>query len=190
MSWIEEKKINIQKFIYGCNHIINYHSDDLLTRKNKATKPDNNLLWGKCYFVSEAIYYSRGGKDSGYKPMNMRHENTSHWFILGPMGAVIDLTAKQYFCIPNYQKAKGRGFLPTEKGISKRGLEFYNRVISHLNFCARFPVNEHSPHLAQLGSSVSKSISCFPPLTVFDHSKSSSIGALKPAFLLPKKLRK
>ena len=49
------------------------------------------------------------------------------------MGAVIDLTAKQYSSIPDYQKAKGRGFLPTENGISKRGLEFYKRVIDYLN---------------------------------------------------------
>ena len=124
------KKKNVQRFIYGSRKVIYNNSDDLLTKANKESKPDNCPYWGKCYIVSEAIYYYMGGKESGFKPMNMKHENTSHWFIMSPLGSIIDETAKQYETRPDYTKAKCKAFLPTKLKISKRSLEFYNRVIA------------------------------------------------------------
>ena len=134
MNHKETKKNNIQKFIYGCRYVIVHNSDDLLTKANKSSKPNDlrRFFWGKCYIVSEAIYYHMGGKQSGYKPMNIKHENTSHWFIMSPLGSIIDETAKQYKTVPDYTKAKCKAFLPTKAKISKRSLVFYNRVIEYL----------------------------------------------------------
>lgn len=67
---------------------------------------------GHCYVASEAYYHLRGGK-----PMNMRHEGVSHWFILDG-DEIVDLTADQFETVPDYSTARGCGFLT--KKPSKR----------------------------------------------------------------------
>ena len=61
--------------------------------------------------------------------MNMTHEGESHWFLRSDKHGIVDLTVMQYEIRPDYSQAKGRGFLPTKLGISKRSLEFHQRVI-------------------------------------------------------------
>jgi len=75
-----------------------------------------------CYVASEVYcYYARGD----VKPMNMRHEGESHWFVLDN-GQVVDLTADQFKSAPDYSKARGRGFLT--KQPSKRAWILIDRV--------------------------------------------------------------
>ena len=125
----DDKVIDLKKYIEAANKIISNNSDDLLTKENEKTKPKGNKHWGKCYIVSESMYFHLGGKKSGFKPMNMKHEGRSHWFLKSPQDEVIDLTAEQYDTIPDYKIAIGKGFLPTIEGISKRSMEFYRRVL-------------------------------------------------------------
>jgi hypothetical protein len=66
---------------------------------------------GNCYVTSEAIYHLLGGKKSGWKPMRMRHENDSHWFLRHSSGVIIDATVAQFKTMPDYSKAVGCGFL-------------------------------------------------------------------------------
>jgi len=66
---------------------------------------------GNCYYTSEALYHLLGGKSAGWKPMHMRHERQSHWFLKHESGLVLDATFKQFKTKPNYKKAKGKGFL-------------------------------------------------------------------------------
>jgi len=80
---------------------------------------------GHCYIASEAYHHIKGGKDSGLKPMNMRHEGASHWFLLDG-DRVIDLTAYQFNTPPDYSKARGRGFLTREP--SRRAQILMRRV--------------------------------------------------------------
>jgi len=68
-------------------------------------------MQGNCYVASEALYHLMGGKAAGWKPMNMRHEDESHWFLRHKSGMIIDQTAFQFETKPDYTKAVGRGFL-------------------------------------------------------------------------------
>ena len=126
---VDTKVIELKEYLDATTRVIEKNSDDLLTKDNQKTKPKGNKYWGKCYIASESIYYHFGGKESGLKPMNMKHEGRSHWFLKSSKNEIIDLTSEQYETIPDYSIAIGKGFLPTTKGISKRSLEFYNRVL-------------------------------------------------------------
>ena len=70
---------------------------------------------GNCYVTSEALYHVLGGKPAGWKPMRMRHENDSHWFLLNTnTGQRIDATCFQFNKPPSeaqYSRAIGSGFL-------------------------------------------------------------------------------
>jgi hypothetical protein len=77
-------------------------------------------LSGHCYVASEAFYHLVGGK-----PMNVRHEGVSHWFILLD-DEVVDLTAAQFDTPVDYSKARGCGFLT--KQPSKRCQVVLDRI--------------------------------------------------------------
>ena len=118
------------KYLEATDKVIRDDSNDLLTKENEKTKPSGNAYWGKCYIASESMYHYYGGKDSAFKPMNMKHEGRSHWFLRRrDDNQIIDPTATQYKTMPDYSLAVGRGFLPTKEGISSRSNEFLNRVL-------------------------------------------------------------
>lgn len=85
---------------------------------------------GNCYITCEALYHLLGGKASGYKPMYMKHEGTSHWFLQLTFGwaaydkktIIIDPTVKQFKNKPDYSKAKGKGFLTKRPSKKARAL--------------------------------------------------------------------
>lgn len=89
---------------------------------------------GNCYVTCEALYHLLGGKESGYKPMTVRHEGDVHWFLvfegtknlgyygLGGCRVVIDPTVSQFKTKPDYNKGRGRGFLtkkPSTRALMK-----------------------------------------------------------------------
>lgn len=57
-----------------------------------------------------------------WKPMQMRWEGDSHWFLQHRSGLVLDVTAKQFKRPPNYSLARGRGFLTKEPSARARSL--------------------------------------------------------------------
>ena len=85
---------------------------------------------GNCYATSEAVYHLLGGKRNGWKPMRVRHEGDTHWFLAKRMFGTwvyLDLTASQFKNPPPYHKARGAGFLT--KKPSKRGREMMRRMV-------------------------------------------------------------
>jgi hypothetical protein len=66
---------------------------------------------GNCYVTSEALYHLLGGRAAGWKPMTMRHEGDTHWFLRHDSGTIVDATASQFKQLPDYTKARGCGFL-------------------------------------------------------------------------------
>ncbi len=98
--------------------ISQYLSDDLL---KPGYKPGAH-----CYVASEALYHLLGGKEAGFKPMNVKHEGVQHWFLLSNKGVVIDVTADQFSTPVPYDQARGRGFLT--KKPSKRAQTLIERV--------------------------------------------------------------
>lgn len=80
---------------------------------------------GHCYVASEALYHLLGGKEAGYRPVNLRHENVSHWWLEGPSG-VLDPTADQFQTPVPYEGGRGRGFLTKEP--SKRAQKLIEAV--------------------------------------------------------------
>jgi|SRR3990167_1376417 len=73
----------------------------------------SNLLINKdlCYVVSEWLYHELGGKAAGWKPMIMRVRGRSHWFLKHRSGFILDATANQFATLPDYSKARGKGFM-------------------------------------------------------------------------------
>ena len=77
---------------------------------------------GNCYVASEALYHLLGGKDAGWKPMYIKHEGESHWFLQHKSGMILDITVSQFQSIPNYSNAKGKGFLTRSPSRKARKL--------------------------------------------------------------------
>lgn len=75
---------------------------------------------GNCYTTCEALYHLLGGKDAGWKPINMRHEGDSHWFLKHKSGLILDPTTWQFEHEPDHSQAVGRGFQtknPSERAV-------------------------------------------------------------------------
>jgi hypothetical protein len=76
----------------------------------------------ECYSVSEAVYILAGKKDSGLTV----HRESGHWFLRGPYGEIIDLTAGQFdgpdceWTQPSYFAAKRAAFYPRVSNLAKR----------------------------------------------------------------------
>ena len=71
-----------------------------------------NYVAGHCYVVSEAFYHLTGGADSPWRPMQVRHEDSSHWFLRHrETDEILDLTALQFDTPVPYDEARGKGFL-------------------------------------------------------------------------------
>ena len=85
------------------------------------------MMRGNCYVASEALYYLLGGKEAGWKPMNMKHEGESHWFLKHKSGMILDVTVHQFKTTPDYSTARGRGFLTYAP--SKRAFELMERIV-------------------------------------------------------------
>jgi len=110
-----------------------------IDRVRKNIKKLNLIRQPECYSVSEAVYLLAGGKKSGLKVMRIKpktkpckepnkikceEECCSHWFLKGPYGEIIDLTAGQFesengIYLPDYNKAIGAGFYPNASNIAK-----------------------------------------------------------------------
>ena len=66
---------------------------------------------GNCYVTSEALFHLLGGAAAGWKPMSMRHEGDTHWFLKHADGRILDATVSQFKKVPDYNLARGKGFL-------------------------------------------------------------------------------
>lgn len=79
----------------------------------------------ECYSVSEAVYHLAGGKAAGLKAMRIKQSSGEcHWFLKGPHGELIDLTAGQFECmagwyLPQYESATGAAFYPNLSNLAK-----------------------------------------------------------------------
>lgn len=90
---------------------------------------------GLCYVASEAYFHLAGGFESGLKPkrVKLRHAvdklpaGTSHWWLVGTDGSLIDLTAEQFECKFPYELGVGGGFLTCQP--SSRAQKIIDRVM-------------------------------------------------------------
>jgi hypothetical protein len=82
---------------------------------------------GNCYVTSEALFHLLGGKSAGWKAMVMRHEGDVHWFLKHENGLILDATSEQFKTKPNYDLARGTGFLT--KQPSRRAKNLMERLV-------------------------------------------------------------
>lgn len=88
-----------------------------------------------CYVTCEALYHLLGGKKNGWKPMFMKHEGESHWFlkcnwVTGVM--TLDPTVSQFKTEPDYSTAIGKGFLtkkPSKRAKALVKLMVYQEIL-------------------------------------------------------------
>lgn len=82
---------------------------------------------GNCYITCEALYHLLGGKKAGWKPMRLRHEGDTHWYLQHSSGLTLDPTVSQFKKSPDYSKARGGGFLT--KHPSKRAVDLMKVLV-------------------------------------------------------------
>jgi len=85
-----------------------------------------NSMAGHCYVACEALYHLLGGKETGWKPCFIRHEESPHWFLKNASGTVLDPTASQFSSPPDYAQGIGKGFLT--KKPSKRAKKVLEKL--------------------------------------------------------------
>jgi len=97
-------------------------TDDL---RKPEFRGNPNPVAGHCYIVAEALYHWLHG--FMVKPMFIRHDGQSHWFLWDVMtNSPIDPTASQFKTPVPYEKARGKGFLT--KFPSKRAQYLMERM--------------------------------------------------------------
>lgn len=82
---------------------------------------------GNCYVTSEALFHLLGGRAAGWTPQTLRHEGDVHWFLRHSDGRILDVTASQFSTLPDYSKARGRGFLTAQP--SKRASAMMDALV-------------------------------------------------------------
>lgn len=88
---------------------------------------------GHCYAATEACYHLLGGRQSGWRPRNLRHEGSSHWFLHRDTDdALLDATADQFAETPDYTQGRGCGFLTGDKP-SKRARTLIERAAASIS---------------------------------------------------------
>lgn len=70
---------------------------------------------GNCYVTCEALWHLTGGTKSPWKPMYLKHEGDTHWFLVRTSRygdtIILDPTVSQFKTKPDYTKGRGCGFL-------------------------------------------------------------------------------
>lgn len=102
-------------------------TEDLLKPEYRGS---DNPMRGHCYVASEELFHVLGGKAAGYTPMFIHHEDSPHWFVRGPKGQILDITASQFATPVPYGQAKPKGFLTKDR--SKRAEIVHHRVRAHV----------------------------------------------------------
>lgn len=96
-------------------------------------RPGEHFTSGWCYAASELAYHLLGGKAAGWKPVQgpgaaAPHTDpdcgfSTHWWLEGPNGEVLDLTRRQYRRAYPYEQGRGRGFMTKHMSTWARELE-------------------------------------------------------------------
>jgi hypothetical protein len=98
-------------------------TDDL---RRPPYQGDPDPVKGHCYVASEAYFHLAGGKRTRHDVYRIRHEGSTHWFLRGMLGEVIDLTDGQFATPVPYENATHTGFLTRQP--SQRAQELMRRV--------------------------------------------------------------
>jgi len=107
--------------------------DESMLHPSQKKRKRHHPLQGYCYAIAEAIFHV-GGDHANYRPMRVKHEGQSHWFLehRGD-GTVIDPTSGQFKTNVPYHKAKRAGFLTSRPSARTRPLlrRMYKWLIAH-----------------------------------------------------------
>jgi len=98
---------------------------------------------GNCYVTCEALFHLMGGKAAGWKPMTVRHEGDTHWFLVNESfydhvrraHVIVDPTAAQFKTPVPYHQARGCGFLtkaPSKRAKALMGVLVWQMPKGHL----------------------------------------------------------
>lgn len=101
---------------------------DLLKPAYRQRAQGKHRHYGHCYVASEAYFHIRGGMASQWRPMVVRHEGSTHWFLHNrATGRKVDLTKAQFLTAVPYSEARYCGFLTGKP--SKRTRQLIERVL-------------------------------------------------------------
>ena len=79
--------------------------------RSRARRGRCDPMMGHCYAASEAALHLLGGRAAGWRAVFIRHERQPHWFLVGPRGQILDITATQFKTPVPYEKGTPKGFL-------------------------------------------------------------------------------
>lgn len=94
--------------------------------RKEEYKSNPHPLAGHCYVASEALFHLAKREGVTLRPMHIRHEGVSHWYLKMESGFVLDPTEVQFTTFVDYPAGKGKGFLTTQP--SKRAAELIRRT--------------------------------------------------------------
>jgi 8-oxo-dGTP pyrophosphatase MutT (NUDIX family)/GNAT superfamily N-acetyltransferase len=102
-------------------------TEDLLSR-DRFAGPKRHPLQGHCYVAAEALYHLINGKDTGWQPHVITHEDDRHWYLRHrATGKVLDPTAEQFEKPVPYEHGRAIGFLTGDRP-SRRAQEVISRA--------------------------------------------------------------
>lgn len=89
--------------------------DDIYSPQNRGGK---HCLQGHCYVAAEALHHLLGGKEGGWTPHAVMHDNAPHWYLKHQGGRVLDPTSFMFDKPVPYAQGQARSFmseLPSER---------------------------------------------------------------------------
>lgn len=113
-------KTEVQRLVNAVGQVCADRPD--LLRPEYAAKVARGAhpLTGHCYVATEALWHLLGGTRSGWRPHQGKVGGGSHWWLVGPDGAVADVTARQFSQPVDYSAGKARGFLTARPSTRAR----------------------------------------------------------------------
>lgn len=87
--------------------------------KRKHARGTCDAMTGHCFTATNAFFHATGGADGPYVPEYVKHEQSTHWFLVDKRdGSIVDLTASQFRKQPDYEKGKRAGMRANRGGDS------------------------------------------------------------------------
>ena len=89
---------------------------DLTPAYRRQHEAGCDSMTGHCFVATNAFWHLTGGLRGRYRPLQVRVEGESHWFLVDDEGRVVDLTASQFASRVPYEDGRRVGMRAQPSG--------------------------------------------------------------------------